>query len=116
MTRWIERYVRAWNSNDPAEIAALFHDGAEYRTAPFRPPWRGRQQIVDGWLERKDEPGEARFEWRPLAITEEVAIIQGTTRYADETFSNLWVIELDADGRCRSFTEWWMEHPDAAAQ
>ena len=25
----------------------------------------------------------------------------------------LWVVRLDAEGRCTEFTEWWMQHPDA---
>ena len=28
------------------------------------------------------------------------------------TYSNLWVVRLDAEGRCTEFTEWWMRHPD----
>lgn len=111
VTTWIDGYVRAWNSNDPAEIGALFTEDGVYYTAPFRPPWRGREEIVSGWLARKDEPGETRFQWRPVAVTDEVAIIQGTTGYPDLTYSNLWVIRLDAAGRCREFTEWWMEQP-----
>jgi hypothetical protein len=107
---WIDAYVKAWNSNDPAQIGALFTDEAEYYTAPFRTPWRGRQGVIDGWLERKDEPGETTFDWRPVVVTDEVAVIQGTTTYPDETYSNLWVIRLDPDGRARHFTEWWMEH------
>ncbi|OLB77766.1 MAG: hypothetical protein AUI14_15185 [Actinobacteria bacterium 13_2_20CM_2_71_6] len=112
VTAWIDGYVRAWNSNDPAEIGALFTPDAEYFTAPFRPPWRGREQIVEGWLDRQDEPGETTFEWQPVTVTGEVAVIQGVTRYPDQTFSNLWVIRLDAGGRCDEFTEWWMEHTE----
>jgi uncharacterized protein (TIGR02246 family) len=112
---WIDGYVRAWNTNDPDDITALFTDDGEYYTAPFRPPWRGREDIVAGWLERKDEPGETTFEWQPTAVTDEVAIIEGTTVYPDETYSNLWVIRLDADGRCRQFIEWWMQHPVSPA-
>jgi len=41
-------------------------------------------------------------------ISDELAIVQGVTVYADETFSNLWVIRLGPDGRCHEFTEWWM--------
>jgi len=110
VTTWIDGYVRAWNTSDPADIGRLFAEDAEYYTAPFRAPWRGRDQIVKEWLARKDEPGEATFEWSPIVVTDKVAIIQGTTTYPDETFSNLWVIRLDDDGRCRHFTEWWMEH------
>jgi uncharacterized protein (TIGR02246 family) len=110
VTTWIDSYVRAWNTNDPVDIRALFTEDAEYYTAPFRPPWRGREQIVEGWLGRKDEPGETIFDWRPIVITDEVALIEGTTAYPTETYSNLWVIHLDDDGRCRQFTEWWMQH------
>ncbi len=111
LTAWMDGYVRAWNSNDPAEIEALFTEDAEYRTEPHSPPWRGRDEIVRDWLARQDAPGETTFEWRPIAVTEEVAVVQGVTRYPRQTFSNLWVIRLDGEGRCREFTEWWMEQP-----
>jgi ketosteroid isomerase-like protein len=110
LDRWVDGYVRAWNSNDPADIGALFTDDARYYTAPFREPWRGREQIVQGWLDRRDEPGDATFEWQPVLATGELAIVQGVTGYADETYSNLWVIRLDPSGRCHEFTEWWMTH------
>jgi len=109
VTAWIDGYVRAWNSNDPADIGALFTDDARYYTAPYRPPWRGRDEVIREWLARRDEPGETTFEWKPVVVTDEVAVVQGTTRYPEQTYSNLWVIRLDADGRCREFTEWWMD-------
>lgn len=108
---WIDAYVEAWNSNDPAQIGALFTDDAEYYTAPFSTPWRGRQNIVEGWLDRKDEPGETTFEWHLVVVADQVAVVQGTTTYPDQAFSNLWVIHIDPDGRAQHFTEWWMEHP-----
>jgi uncharacterized protein (TIGR02246 family) len=111
LSGWINAYVRAWNTNDPADIGALFAEQAVYYTAPYRPPWQGREQIIEGWLSRKDEPGETTFTWRTVAVAGDVAVIEGTTAYPSETFSNLWVIRFDEDGRCREFTEWWMEHP-----
>ena len=111
LTAWIDSYVGAWNSNDPGDIAALFTEDAQYYTEPFRPAWRGRDEIVERWLDRKDEPGETSFEWHPIVVTDAVAIIAGTTVYPSQTFSNLWVIRLGSDGACRQFTEWWMEHP-----
>ena len=40
------------------------------------------------------------------------AVATGETRYDDgQTFSNLFVLAFDGDGRCREFTEWYMEHP-----
>jgi ketosteroid isomerase-like protein len=102
--------VRAWTTNDPADIAGLFTEDAEYYTAPYRQPWRGRDAIVAGWLQKKDEEGEWKFRSEVLAIADDLGFVRGWTDYVDESYSNLWVIRL-RDGRCSEFTEWWMKHP-----
>ena len=109
---WVNAYVRAWDSNDPAAIGDLFTDAAVYYTAPFREPWRGRAAIVAGWLDRKDEPGTWSFRYEPLAVAGDLGVVRGWTRYVDppREYSNLWLIRLTSDARCREFTEWWMEH------
>ncbi len=43
--RWLQGYLRAWESNDPEDIGRLFTDEAQYHTAPHREPWTGR----DAW-------------------------------------------------------------------
>jgi uncharacterized protein (TIGR02246 family) len=106
---WLTGYVRAWTTNDPADIAGLFTEDAEYYTAPYRQPWRGRDAIVAGWLQKKDEEGEWKFRSEVLAIADDLGFVRGWTDYVDESYSNLWVIRL-RDGRCSEFTEWWMKH------
>lgn len=109
---WVAGYRRAWESNAPEDIRALFTEDATYRTEPYAEPWLGRERIVAGWLAAKDEPGDTTFEWEPLVVTDEVAVVQATTLYiAERTYSNLWVIRFADDGRAREFTEWWMKHP-----
>jgi hypothetical protein len=114
---WVDGYVQAWNSNDPAEIGALFTQDAAYYTEPYSPPWQGRDEIVGRWLDRKDAPGETEFRWHPLAVSRDVAVVQGVAVYRapPRAYSNLWVIRLDAEGRCTEFTEWWMQHPDSGS-
>jgi hypothetical protein len=96
-----------------ADLRAVFTQDAADHTEPHSPPWRGQDEIVRQWLDRKDEPGQAEFRWHLLAVTPEVAVVQGETSYPTErhTYSNLWVIRLDAEGRCAEFAEWWMPHP-----
>jgi uncharacterized protein (TIGR02246 family) len=113
VTAWVQHYRRAWESNDPDDVGDLFADDAAYFTEPYAEPWLGRQRIVAEWLKRKDEPGTTRFEWRPVVVTDQVAIVEATTHYPDKVFSNLWVLRLDHAGQARHFTEWWMEHPHA---
>ena len=109
-TRWMDAYLTAWESNEPDDIRALVTDDVVYRNEPWTEPWRGADAVVDGWLARRDEPGNHTFEWKPLVVTDEVWVVEGTTAYTDgRTYSNLWVIRPGDGGRAREFTEWWMD-------
>jgi ketosteroid isomerase-like protein len=111
VTRWINGYLAVWNSNDPDGIRALFTDDATYQTEPYRPAWNGADEIVAGWLNKRDAPGETSFSWQLSNTAGDTVFVIGTTRYPAAVYSNLWIIELGDDGRCRRFTEWWMKHP-----
>src|SRR5215217_9707843 len=58
-------------------------EDAAYHTEPHSQPWRGREEIVRRWLDRKDQPGDTEFRWHPLTVTPEVAVVEGTTTYRD---------------------------------
>ena len=109
--RWVEHYLHAWRSNDPADIGALFTPDARYWTVPFGQPWHGRDAIIAGWIARKDEPGSWRFTFTILARDGARAFVRGRTAYPDraEVFHNLWDIQLDGEGTCGEFVEWWMQ-------
>ncbi|QAY74745.1 hypothetical protein ET445_16785 [Agromyces protaetiae] len=110
---WVAGYVQAWQTNDPADIGALFTDDAVYLTAPDATPRRGRDAIVAGWLEDLDEPGTWAFDWRLLHEAPGIAFIQGRTVYParGNDYVNLWVLRLADDGRATEFTEWYMPRP-----
>ncbi len=111
-SEWVERYVAAWASNDPDDIAALFADDAVYLTAPDVEPRLGREQIVAGWLEDRDEPATWTFEWSIIHEDDGFAVVQGRTAYpADKDYLNLWIVRLDPNGRATEFTEWYMHRP-----
>ncbi|MEA2528099.1 MAG: hypothetical protein QOF73_5326 [Thermomicrobiales bacterium] len=99
---WVERYVHAWDSNDPAEIGVPFTEDALYYMTPYAEPWRGREQIVTGWLDRKDEPGDHDFRFEVLAVADRLGFVRGWTRYLSPPgeYANLCVIRLVLGGRC----------------
>ena len=108
---WVKRYIKAWKSNARDDIVALFTIDARYYTEPHGRPWEGHDGIVAGWLDRKDAPGETSFEYRVLAISEDLAIVKGEATYKNpkKVYSNLWELRFAADGTVREFVEWWME-------
>lgn len=133
---WLDRYVEAWRTYDPALIAALFSPDAEYRYHPWdegASVVRGRDAIVRSWLDSvpagsasgRDEPGTYVAEYRPYAVDGAlaVAVAVGRSRYwADATrqveeslYHNAFLLRFDAEGRCSAFTEYFMELPAADA-
>jgi uncharacterized protein (TIGR02246 family) len=112
--RWVDAYVKAWNTNDPSDIASLFAVDAVYLTEPYALPWRGRGEVVTQWLDCKDEPGDTVFDYEVIAASEEIGIVKGRTLYKStrRTYWNLWEIRLDDQGACREFVEWWIEQKE----
>ncbi len=116
---WVQGYLKAWKSNDPKDIEALFAEEATYLTQAFREPWRGRKTIVKEWLGRADWANEPKDQWifyyKWLAIEGEIGVLDGLTTYTGrgEIFKNIWMIALDEDGRCSEFREYWIKKPEA---
>lgn len=113
---WLDAYVAAWRSYDPAAIGALFTDDACYAYHPWDSGdevLRGRDAIVANWLEDQDEPGSWEAAYRPGLVDGDSATAVGVTRYADgRVFDNLWELRFDG-GRCADFVEWFMQRPKA---
>ncbi len=116
LRRWIDAYRAAWETNDPEAVGALFTADGVYRVEPWE-TWTGRASIVAGWLEHADEPGDTTFNWWHVGRDGDLWILEARTRYRslDRDYANLWLVELDDEGRARGFSEWWKQIPDAAA-
>ena len=119
---WLDAYERAWETYDPEQIAALFSENAEYRWHPADEPVVGRDEIVRAWVapegdeSGRDKPGTYLGEYRPYAVDGHRAVAIGTSTYwtdasrakLERVYYNNWLLEFDDDGRCRSFTEYYM--------
>jgi hypothetical protein len=121
--RWLDRYVAAWKSYDEAEIADLFSTDAEYRYHPWDEPVRGREAIVADWIapdgsaSSRDAEGTYDAAYDAWAVDGDRAVAVGTSDYftdasrttRDRRYHNVYLLEFDADGRCRRFTEYFIQ-------
>ncbi|HEY0374307.1 MAG TPA: nuclear transport factor 2 family protein [Amnibacterium sp.] len=109
---WVRRYERAWATNDPDDVRALFAPDGEYRFHPWDEPVVGHDAIVTAWLDAQDTADDHTFTWSVVAVDGPTAVVQGRTTYTDgDVYDNLWVLRFADDGRAASFTEWYMEPP-----
>ena len=123
---WLDGYVDAWKSYDPAAIGELFATDAAYRYHPWDEPVRGRAAIVHSWVEPsgdasgRDAPGTYDAHYEPFAVDGSRAVAIGHSDYfaADgslaQRYHNVFLLEFDGEGRCRAFTELFGLEPGGA--
>ena len=122
--RWLAEYVGAWKSYDRDQIAALFTEDIAYRYHPYDEPIDGRDEVIKAWRAEgdhpeagtRDEPGTYEAEYRCVAVDGDVAVATGESSYNDSAdgpvarvYDNCFVMRFAPDGRCREFTEWFMQ-------
>ncbi len=108
---WIREYERAWRAAGATAVRELFAEGASYSTGPYEKPHVGLEAIAKMWeAERLGGPDE------DFSMTSEIVAVEGDTGVArvqvnygpprEQEYRDLWVVTLDADGRCTQFEEW----------
>jgi SnoaL-like domain len=122
--RWLAAYVEAWMTYDRDNVEALFAEDIAYRYHPADQPIVGRDAVVESWLgegdhsdaSERDAPGTYEAAYSAFAVDGEAAVAIGVSSYRDEpggpvvrVYDNCFVMRFDTEGRCREFTEWFVE-------
>lgn len=107
LSEWIARYETAWRMPGTGTLRDLFTDDATYSPAPYAEDVLGLEAVAGFWDGERDGPDEV------FSMTSEMLATEGDTgvarvelRYGDpvrEEYRDLWVVVLDADGRCTHF-------------
>jgi len=78
--------------------------------------WLGED--ASGDASARDEQGTYDASYRAVAVDGDVAVATGSSTYRSgpggpvaKVFDNCFVMRFDAEGRCREFTEWYVERP-----
>jgi uncharacterized protein (TIGR02246 family) len=127
---WLDRYVEAWKTYDPDQVASLFAENATYRYHPYDGDddvLRGREAIVSDWIApqgdaaNRDAPGTYDGRYEVFAVDGDRAVATGWSRYwtdasrstMESAYDNVYLLRFDGDGRCVEFTEYFMKDPAA---
>jgi ketosteroid isomerase-like protein len=117
---WLDGYRRAWLSNDPADVGALFADDAVYSVDPFREPWRGRDEIVERWTSDPEQQDDVRIHMTPLAVNGDSGLAHWSASYVRRSgraarirMDGVLLLEFAGDRRCRVHREWYARREEA---
>jgi ketosteroid isomerase-like protein len=114
LDRWLDVYGRAWERRDVDAFVACFAEDALYYWGPWAEPLRGHDEIRAQTEQAVSQQDNVRFGHEPLAVTPDG---RGIARWwvsmhvpAEDTVEEdegIFLVTLDAEGRCTDFREWW---------
>jgi hypothetical protein len=107
---WVTDYERAWRTDGSGPLSGLFSEDATYSTSPFEEPHRGLAAIASMWERERLGPDESfAMNSEVVAVEADTAVVRVEVRYGppkEKLYRDLWIVRLDADGRCIHFEEW----------
>jgi uncharacterized protein (TIGR02246 family) len=111
--QWLEAYGRAWERRDPQAAAELYAEDGTYQVTPSLEPLRGRQAILDYWTEVARTEIDISFGYEILDVAERFGIARWHATFVrtppglPTKLDGIFVISLNAEGKCTSLREWW---------
>ncbi|MDX6615039.1 MAG: hypothetical protein QOD60_130 [Solirubrobacterales bacterium] len=110
ISEWIADYEKAWRSEGTEMLDELFASEASYSTSPYEKPHLGRPAIKEMWAaERSSHKEIFTMHSEIVAVEADTGVARVAVHYEDphqQEYRDLWIIRLDAYGRCVHFEEW----------
>jgi hypothetical protein len=108
--RWADTWTRAWPQKDADAIAALYAEGATYRSSPFRDPHPGAREYVESVF-----PTEEQIEcWFGDPVVSDLrAAVEWWATYLEGgermTLAGTTILRYDAAGLVTEHVDYWLE-------
>jgi hypothetical protein len=113
-TAWLVGMGDAWESGDASGLSGLFTVGATFAPDPFADVVRGRRAIVEWFLPVVAVWRGASFAAQVLGAGGTYGVAHWRVASGDRARDGVWVVALDARGRCESLREWSSESTAAS--
>jgi hypothetical protein len=110
---WLDAYGQAWEKRNPEAATALYTENGTYQVTPFLDPMHGRKAIFEYWSEVARTEENIRFGYEILVANRELNIARWSASFVivppglQTQLDGIYLISLDAEGRCKSLQEWW---------
>ena len=105
--RWAAEWQRAWEEHDSNRVAALYADGASFRSAPFRDLQDPRAYAE--WAFAEEESAEPHF-GEPLVSGDRATVewwAVSTSKAKEETLAGVSLLRFDGDGLVVDQRDYW---------
>lgn len=113
-TAWLTSFGDAWEAGDAARLEPLFTVATSFAPDPFADVVRGRRRVLAFLGVLFADWPETTFSAQVLGVGDTYGVAHWRVASADRALDGVWVVALDARGRCESLRQWSSEAGDKA--
>jgi hypothetical protein len=106
-SRWLTAFGDAWEAGDAAALGPLFGVAATFAPDPFAELVRGRRALLVHFAEWFASWPGATFTAQVLGAGDTYGVAHWRVASGDRAADGVWVVAIDARGRCESLRQWW---------
>ena len=108
---FLDGYRKAWEDRDPAAVAVLFTEGAQYREKPFEPAFQGARGISDYWSRVTATQSDVSVRYGEYLAVRNRAAVEWWVTFAndgvDVTLAGGFFLRFADSGLCEELVEYW---------
>ncbi len=114
--QWLDDYLRPQQQRSAEKIKELFTEDATYAYGPFFEPRVGIDAIYNHHKNALSHQNDLKYTWNVLAVTEDYGLAHFHLTLTEQvegepnTYDGVFLVYLNAHGRCTRFEEWWHAH------
>ncbi len=119
LSNWLDAYGEAWESRDADAAAKIFSADTTYQVTPYEDPHLGQDGVRNYWAGVTENQRNVQFDYQTLSVTGNTGIAHWSANFdvapdgPHIELNGIFVLEFDADGKCRRLREWWHIQTDA---
>jgi len=108
---WVTALGDAWERGDAESFRTLFVVAATFAPDPFA-TWLRRRAAIEAWFSEQFAAWPAAaFTAQVLGAGDTYGVAHFRVTSGERVLDGVWVVALDARGRCESLRQWWHESP-----
>ena len=113
LSSWLDAYGEAWESRDADSAAKIFSEDATYQVTPYEDPHVGQDGVRNYWAGVTENQRNVQFDYEALSVSGNTGIAHWSANFdvapdgPHIELNGIFVLQFDADGKCRRLREWW---------
>ena len=114
LDEWLIKLKNIWVDKNPEGLKELFPDKFMYFETPFEKPHTTKKDLINLWQDVPKSQDNTKFSYKIISFSHNLGIVHWNASFVRKGrnikayLDGIFQIQLDNDGLCTEFKQWWI--------